>query len=681
VLALALLIWARSINEQQQEDYALADALMDLQIVTAVAHLWFEEAITTDDFLAMKDALSDIDKAVALSEAILSGGASEHGLVLEPLKNPLLRQRVEEIIGLLRQFKSIALRRYREPRLGKIGSLLDRQFNEIFREFQGKSKMMELLVEKNQLDGQAKARRLFGGMFISWSLLLALVTAALWSRELKRERAEEALRESEGRYRALVETSPDAIIVHRDGRFLYANPAALRLYGSAGFEKLEDKNILDRIHPDDRGRVMAQVKQAADGEKAPLQEARVIGLDGQQVYIEATAGPVNYKGVSAVQTIAHDITERKRGERALRESDERLRVAISGSPITVYQHDKELRFTWVYNPPPGLLAGEILGRKIEDVYIPEDAARLIRLKREVIDRGVGMHGETWLTISGEPRFLDFSVEPLRDGSGQITGVTCATIDVTDHKRAEEALRQRTAELQQLNETLEQRVRERTAELANLSSELLVTHEKEKRQISYDLHDKIWQTLEIIKFDIECLFSERDEVDWEDFHRTSKQVVSAIQDAVAKIRSIQGDLWPSVLDDVGILATIEWYCREFGKNHSGLSIEKHVDLAEEDVPPSMKVVIYRVMQEAMNNVAKHSQASHVFLSLIKKENLLEFTVKDNGIGFDLEEIIVKRHPWGGLGLLSMKERTELSGGLFGVESGRNKGTTVRASWPC
>jgi len=271
-----------------------------------------------------------------------------------------------------------------------------------------------------------------------------------------------------------------------------------------------------------------------------------------------------------------------------------------------------------------------------------------------------------------------SLSVRRIGSGWTA--TLVVRDITERKRAEEELKQRTLELQHLTETLEERVKERTAELSDLSSQLVSAQEKERKRVSYDLHDNVWQTLEIIKSQIEHLFSGQDEADRAVFQQKSRQIIPLIRNTVARIRSMQGDLWPSVLDDIGILATLEWYCREFRASHPALSIERHVDLAEDDVPAPVKIVIYRVMQEALTNVTQHSQAKHVSLSLTKDSHRLEFTVRDDGIGFNPGETIAKRSPWGGMGLLSMRQRTELSGGLFGVESAKGQGTTVRASWP-
>jgi signal transduction histidine kinase len=181
----------------------------------------------------------------------------------------------------------------------------------------------------------------------------------------------------------------------------------------------------------------------------------------------------------------------------------------------------------------------------------------------------------------------------------------------------------------------------------------------------------------IRFEIENLFSGQE--DWATLQGKSKKVMTTILDTVGKIRSMQGDLWPYVLDDIGLAATIDWYCREFKKGHSGLTIESHVNLGEREIPSSAKIVIYRVMQEAMSNVTKHSQANHVSLSLINKDHRVEFTIQDNGIGFDPVETMIRKTPWGGLGLLNIKARTELSGGIFGVESSKGRGTTVRATW--
>ncbi len=215
-------------------------------------------------------------------------------------------------------------------------------------------------------------------------------------------------------------------------------------------------------------------------------------------------------------------------------------------------------------------------------------------------------------------------------------------------------------------------------LALVNLQLVSAQESERRRVSYDLHDNVWQMLVAIRFEIERLFSGQEE--WATLRKKSREVMASILAAVGKIRSMQGDLWPYVLDDIGTLATIDWYCREFKKNHSGLDIERKSDVTEEEIPSPSKIVIYRILQEALSNVAKHSQASYVTVVLMRKDSRFEFAVEDNGVGFDLGETLVERTPFAGLGISTIKARTELSGGVFGVESVKGKGTAVRASWP-
>jgi signal transduction histidine kinase len=153
----------------------------------------------------------------------------------------------------------------------------------------------------------------------------------------------------------------------------------------------------------------------------------------------------------------------------------------------------------------------------------------------------------------------------------------------------------------------------------------------------------------------------------------------VQDAVEEVRRISMNLRPSILDDLGILATISWFCREVEETYSGIRIEKRIHIDENDVPDSLRIVIYRLLQEALNNMAKHSQADLVHLALERIDENIELTVMDNGAGFDIEEVLSEEMSKRGLGLASMKERAELSGGSFLVESQKGVGTTVKASW--
>jgi signal transduction histidine kinase len=143
--------------------------------------------------------------------------------------------------------------------------------------------------------------------------------------------------------------------------------------------------------------------------------------------------------------------------------------------------------------------------------------------------------------------------------------------------------------------------------------------------------------------------------------------------------MQMDLHPSTLDDLGVLATLGWFCREFQKIYSHIRIDKEITIQENEVSVPLKVVLYRLTQEAMNNIAKHSQADLIRLTLRKQETQIEWVIEDNGTGFDLEKILSSEGSKRGLGLSSMRERTQLSGGTFTIESTPGKGTTVRASW--
>ena len=147
------------------------------------------------------------------------------------------------------------------------------------------------------------------------------------------------------------------------------------------------------------------------------------------------------------------------------------------------------------------------------------------------------------------------------------------------------------------------------------------------------------------------------------------VIPVIQESVREIRRIQMNLRPAILDDLGILATISWFCREYETTHSNIQIEKKIDLQEHEIPEPLKMAIYRIMQEGMTNITRHSGASLVLLSFRKRDSRIELVVQDNGRGFDLQEAHSSEDSRRGLGLVSMRERAEHSGGSFSIESAK------------
>ena len=222
------------------------------------------------------------------------------------------------------------------------------------------------------------------------------------------------------------------------------------------------------------------------------------------------------------------------------------------------------------------------------------------------------------------------------------------------------------------------LRESENRLRILTSQLLTAQEKERRLVANELHDSIGSALSVIKFKVEDTIQQMER--GIATPESLKGLVPTVQQTIEESRRIQTNLRPSILDDLGILTTLDWHCREFQKIFSHIRIEKEIDISENDVPHSLKTVIYRISQEALNNIAKHSKADLITLSLRKTDGPIELTVRDNGQGFDMEKIFSMESYRKGLGLGSMRERTELSGGSFTIESIQGKGTTIRASWP-
>ncbi len=236
-----------------------------------------------------------------------------------------------------------------------------------------------------------------------------------------------------------------------------------------------------------------------------------------------------------------------------------------------------------------------------------------------------------------------------------------------YRRARQRAQESSLELTRANEALRQ-----------LSSKLLSAQEDERKRIACEIHDTLGAYLAGIKFKVEdarLQMGKAANAPIESLNTT----LPLVQECIEECRRIQQDLRPSAIDDLGLLSALSWFCKRFEAIYSHIRTGQTIQIEEGEIPSALKIVIYRVAQEAMNNIAKHSKADLVHLSLRKMDRKLELMIRDNGQGFNLEKVISQENTKKGLGLSSMTERTELSGGSFAIESVEGRGTIIRASW--
>lgn len=212
----------------------------------------------------------------------------------------------------------------------------------------------------------------------------------------------------------------------------------------------------------------------------------------------------------------------------------------------------------------------------------------------------------------------------------------------------------------------------------LSSRLLQAHEEERKKIAMEVHDSIGSSLSAIKLGLQLSIDRLKQGELKVESLTP--LVSAAQSALDDARRIMSDLRPAILDDTGLLPTVNWLCRRLESVCPQIRVEQLMAVKESDIPEPLKIVLFRIFQEAFNNIAKHSKADRLEVSLASRNGKIELLVRDNGEGFDATAVSRKKKSESGLGLPGMRERAELSGGSFSVQSSRDKGTIIRASWP-
>jgi PAS domain S-box-containing protein len=328
----------------------------------------------------------------------------------------------------------------------------------------------------------------------------------------------------------------------------------------------------------------------------------------------------------------------------------------------------------------GYLDEEIIGQSGAIIFTPEDRERgePEREIRTALAEGRAEDDRWHLRKDGSRFFASGVMAPLLDEAGRVCGFIKVARDITEQRRLEEQVRRHRDELEahveERTSTLQREVAERGAaeeRARGLLSKVVKDQEDERLRIARDLHDHLGQQLTALKLKLEALSApERDD----EQSRQMRQLKEMVNQIDADLDFLVWELRPARLAELGLTATLENFVSDWS-SHFSVPVERHI--GKSDLWPEAEICLYRIAQEALNNIGKHSGASQVLVLLEKVDGSVRMVIEDNGKGFHADQVAQRDR---GLGLIGMRERAELVGGKLEIESVPNIGTTIYVSVP-
>jgi PAS domain S-box-containing protein len=389
----------------------------------------------------------------------------------------------------------------------------------------------------------------------------------------------------------------------------------------------------------------------------PDKKVRIIHARGV-VMTDAQGNAVRMCGVS------QDVTERRQAEDELRLAYQRLSYHVANTPLGVIEWDKDLFITrWSAQAERifGWKASEAVGKNIYGsdflLIYEEDKPAVDKIINELTDNLVNRNFSLNRNYrkDGSVIYCEWYNSVLRDDNGNVITMLSLTHDVTDRKNAEE----------KLNESYQQ-IRSLTEHLQNI-------REEERAHIAREIHDELGQQLTVMKMDISWL-GKKISAENHAVKERFQDLIEILDATVQAVRKISYELRPHLLD-LGLDDAIQWHLKEFEKR-SGIKTSFSSPEEESALDDSIKTGLFRIFQESLTNVARHSGAGYVKVELVIESDQIILRITDNGRGFDRDEAAEKQT----LGILGMKERAIMMGGNYTIESERGKGTTVMVIVP-
>jgi PAS domain S-box-containing protein len=487
------------------------------------------------------------------------------------------------------------------------------------------------------------------------------LAAVIAERERAQSEREQLVREQAGmearlRLATIVESSDDAIIgTDVTGTITAWNKGAEQLYGYSAGEVI-GQQILSLVSPERAAacaKIMHTVKQGVPVRHYETMRRR---KDGVEIEVSITGSPIlaadgQLVGLSAIE---RDITERKRQETIMRDSEERFRLAAHAGKMFAYEWDAATDVI-VRSAEAAKILGldesaHLTGEQALARVHPDDRGRLAAALAALCP------GKPYLRISyriqradGAMIWVDRHSIAHFDEQGSMLRIVGMIADITERKRAEEAL-------------------------TNARKRLVEAQEQERTRIARELHDDIGQRLALLTVELEQLQRNTPDLPARVRGRLDELRNEALEMG-ADIQTLSHELHSAKLEYLGIATVAKGFCREFAVKHR-VEIDCQTSDLPGSLPPAISLCLFRVLQEALHNSLKHSGVGSFAVRLWATADEVHLTVSDSGAGFDSETARESR----GLGLISMEERLQLLNGTFAIESQPNRGTTIHARVP-
>jgi two-component system sensor histidine kinase UhpB len=482
-------------------------------------------------------------------------------------------------------------------------------------------------------------------------------------RERRRQGIEEALRASESRYQTFVDHVTDGLFLHdQDGRVVDVNRRACEILG---YERDELIGVFPTaFNPDvTLADVKANMTRLRAGESLAF-DTRHRRKEGSVFPVEVRVRPFWADGRLFALALACDITDRKRTEATLRETQQRLALILEGANIGLWDWDlttNAVVLSKEWKSQLGYSEDEIGGRYEEwDSRVhPDDLDQALgRVKRAIERCSNDYHMEFRMRHKdGSWRWILAKGVVIAGADGKPARMLGVHIDVTERRLAEEA------------------IRESEAQLRTMSRRVIEAQETERRHLALELHDEIGQVLTTVNLSLESL---RPGIEPTYLSRLDESQ-RVVDQAIEQVRDLSLDLRPASLDMLGLEAALSAYAKRQCAR-AGICVDFQSSLDGQRLSPTLETVCFRVAQEALTNVIRHANATHCWISVKLSDQDVLLSVRDDGIGFDAAGMRDRALHGCGFGLVGMQERVQLFGGRIDIESASGCGTTIGACFP-